>query len=186
MTKDEGIALQVSTLIPLEEYLHTSYHPDCDWIDGKVMERNVGEGKLSNVQGFFIRFLGNHAQQWRIRVWPEQRVQVAATRFRIPGICATRRVAPFEEIIRTPPLLCIEVLSPDDRMSDTQEKVDDYLKMGVEVVWVVDPRRRMAFQTDGRSLQPVAMLTVPGSAITVEVAEVFSELDELEQLISQA
>ena len=105
---------------------------------------------------------------------------MAATRFRIPDVCATRRASPFEEIIRTPPLLCIEVLSPDDRMSDTQEKVDDYLQMGVEVVWVVDPRRRMAFQTDGRSLQPVPTLTVPGSPIVVEVVEVFAELDELQ------
>ncbi len=172
--------MATSVLTPLAEYLHTMYHPDCDWVDGELRERNVGEATHSNIQKFFIYFLTGKSKDWQIRVWPEQRVQVAATRFRIPDICATRRTAPFEEIIHTPPLLCIEVLSPDDRMSDTQEKVDDYLKMGVEIVWVVDPRRRTAFQTDGRSLQPVATLTVPGSPIAVDVTDVFAELDELE------
>ena len=30
-------------LVPLEEYLRTTYHPDCEWVDGEVKERNVGE-----------------------------------------------------------------------------------------------------------------------------------------------
>ena len=65
-------------------------------------------------------------------------------------------------------------------MTEMQEKVDDYLEMGVEMVWVIDPRRRKAFQTDGKSLQPVVELTVPGTPIRVDVAEVFAELNELE------
>jgi Uma2 family endonuclease len=116
----------------------------------------------------------------QIRVFPELRVQTSETHYRIPDICVTRTSAPFEQIVRTPPLLCIEVLSPEDRMSDMQEKVDDYLQMGVEIVWVVDPRRRKASQTDGRSLQPVDVLTVPDTAIRIPVSEVFAELDELE------
>ncbi len=31
------------TLISVEEYLRTSYRPDCDYVDGEVLERNVGE-----------------------------------------------------------------------------------------------------------------------------------------------
>lgn len=30
-------------LIPVEEYLSTAYRPDCDYVDGEVLERNVGE-----------------------------------------------------------------------------------------------------------------------------------------------
>jgi hypothetical protein len=33
----------VSTTVPLSEYLNTSYRPDRDYLDGELMERNVGE-----------------------------------------------------------------------------------------------------------------------------------------------
>ncbi len=29
--------------IPLSEYLGTSYRPDCDYLEGELLERNVGE-----------------------------------------------------------------------------------------------------------------------------------------------
>jgi Uma2 family endonuclease len=38
-----------------------------------------------------------------------------------------------------PPLLAVEVLSPDDRVNRVLGKVDDYLNNGVRVVWLVDP-----------------------------------------------
>jgi Uma2 family endonuclease len=89
--------------------------------------------------------------------------------------------APFETIVHTPPLLCIEILSRDDRMSEMQERVDDYLGMGVAMVWLVDPRRRKAFMTEPHGLREAAdELTVPGTPIRVAVTEVFAELDELE------
>jgi Uma2 family endonuclease len=172
--------MATKTLVPLSEYLGTTYHPDCEWIDGEVRERNMGEGQHSVVQGFFIVLFHSRRQEWQVRVFPELRVQTSTTHYRIPDICVTRKSSPFEAIVHTPPLLCIEILSPDDRMSDMQEKVDDYLEMGVEMVWVVDPRRRKAFQTDGRSLQPVDVLTVHETAIRVPVADAFVELDELE------
>ena len=168
------------TPVPLSEYLETAYHPDCEWIDGEVRERNTGEGQHSVVQGFFIQVMGNLAREWNIRVLPEQRVQTSATRYRVADVCVSRRSSPFEAIVRTAPLICIEILSRDDRMSDMQEKVDDYLQMGIEMVWVVDPRRRKAFQTDGRSLQPVDVLTVHETPIRIPVTDVFVELDELE------
>lgn len=39
----------------------------------------------------------------------------------------------------TPPILVVEVLSPDDKMSKVNEKIADYLKAGVKVVWLADP-----------------------------------------------
>jgi Uma2 family endonuclease len=180
MDGSEVSAMATKTLVPLREYLETTYHPDCEWIDGELRERNLGEGQHSVVQGFFIVLFHSHRQEWQVRVFPELRVQTSATHYRIPDICVTRKSSPFEAIVHTPPLLCIEILSPDDRMSEMQEKVDDYLQMGVEMVWVVDPRRRKAFQTDGRSLQPVEELAVHATAIRVPVPDVFAELNELE------
>lgn len=41
-----------------------------------------------------------------------------------------------------PPDLAVEVLSPDDRLYEVEEKVDDWLHAGAVAVWVVNPRRR--------------------------------------------
>lgn len=41
--------------IPVEEYLATSYRPDCDYLDGEIEERNVGEFDHSVIQGLLFR-----------------------------------------------------------------------------------------------------------------------------------
>ena len=35
--------MATSSLIPVSEYLSTSYEPDCDYIEGELQERNFGE-----------------------------------------------------------------------------------------------------------------------------------------------
>jgi Uma2 family endonuclease len=172
--------METSAVVPLSEYLRTSYRPDRDWIDGEVRERNMGEGQHASVQKFLIRFLGDREEEFGIKVWPEQRVQTSATHYRVPDLCVSRGSAPFEQIVRTPPLLCIEILSWDGRMIEMQERVDDYLGMGGEMVWLVDPRRRKGFVVSAEGQRPVEELTVPGTAIRVELGAVFAELDELE------
>ena len=37
-------------LVPVEEYLGTSYRPDCDYVDGRIEERNFGEYEHSKIQ----------------------------------------------------------------------------------------------------------------------------------------
>jgi Uma2 family endonuclease len=44
-----------------------------------------------------------------------------------------------EQIIRHAPLLCIEILSPEDRLNAMRKRVQDFLDMGVAEVWIFDP-----------------------------------------------
>ena len=137
--------MAVATQVSLEEYLHTNYRPDCDYVDGEVQERNVGEFEHSGTQieiGFYLR---TRYPRLRWRVLAEQRVQVRATRFRVPDVCVLAEDAPREKIIRTPPILCIEILSPEDRMSRYLERVNDYFEMGVPTCWIIDPIGRRAW-----------------------------------------
>ena len=182
MALNEVFAMATSALVPLSEYLETSYRPDCDWIDGEARERNTGEQPHASVQAFFTQLFRNHAVEWSIRVFPEQRVQTSATNYRIPDVCIVRRATPMEPIVLSPPILCIEILSRDDRMSDIQERVEDYLTMGVQTVWVVDPRRRRAYAAaSSGALEPVpTTLTVASTNIRISVPEIFAELDEME------
>lgn len=91
----------------MEQYLSTSYRPDCDYVDGEIPERNAGELPHSDTQGnvyFRLRQLPGLAR----RVLPEQRIQVATDRFRIPDVCVVREGALRTKILRQPPLLCVE------------------------------------------------------------------------------
>lgn len=137
--------MSTTTLIPLSEYLHTSYRPDCEYLEGQLLERNVGEWDHSRLQTLLSRYLGNRENEWGILVIVEQRVQVKARRFRIPDVTVLTGPRPTGGIITEPPFLCIEILSPDDRMQQMQERIDDYLAFGVRYVWLIHPRTRRAF-----------------------------------------
>ena len=54
--------MATSTLVPLSEYLRTSYRPDRDWIDGVVKERNVGEGSTCDGAGVLYRIVSRTAR----------------------------------------------------------------------------------------------------------------------------
>src|SRR5439155_17401401 len=123
--------MPTSTLVSVKEYLNTSYRPDCDYVDGRVVERNVGELDHSDLQTEIAVYFRLRGKQWGVHAFVEQRVQVSPTRFRIPDVCVTLGPKPTEQIFRTPPFLAIEILSKRDRKRDVQERVDDYLRFGV-------------------------------------------------------
>ena len=169
------------TLIPVSEYLKTIYRPDCDYIDGEVRERNVGERSHAMLQGIFCTIFNANRRAWAIVAAPELRVQVAERRYRIPDITVMRRSDPPDAVVRVAPLVCVEVLSPSDTLVAMQERVEDYRRMGVEHVWVVDPIGRHAYVASERGFeQPESgEFSVPGTAIRIVLAEVFAELDEM-------
>lgn len=143
--------MPASTAVPLAEYLATVYEPDCDYVDGELEERNGGEFTHARLQGRIILYLLTRYESQGIEAFPELRIQVSPSRFRIPDVCVTIG-NPGEEILTKPPFLCIEILSPEDRMSRLEVRIQDFLQMGVPHVWVLDPLTRQAYiatATDG-------------------------------------
>jgi Uma2 family endonuclease len=165
--------VSTTTTVPLSEYLDTMYRPDCEYIDGELLERNVGEWDHSRLQMLLSGFLMNREKQWGILVVPEQRVQVKPTRFRVPDITVLTGLRPTGGIIKEPPFLCIEILSPRDRMTEMQERIDDYLAFGVRHVWVIDPRTRRAFEysLDGMREAKDGILSTINPDIRIALAE---------------
>jgi Uma2 family endonuclease len=167
--------MAASTQISVDEYLRTSYRPDCDYVDGEVLERNLGEYDHSRPQGLIYAFLFNREKEWRIRVVPEQRVQVKPSRFRIPDICVVLADSPVEAIFRRPPFICIEILSKDDTFKSLTERLDDYLAMGVPNVWVIEPhtRRGYIYNSNGILEAKDGVLRAANSEIAVPLASIF-------------
>lgn len=159
--------------VPISEYLDTLYRPDREYIDGELLERNLGDVDHSRCQMLISRYLCGREKEWGIVVLPAQRVQVKATRFRVPDISVVVGPLPTTPVLREPPFLCIEILSRDDSMNDMQERIDDYLAFGVPHVWVVNPRKWRAFQYSGDGMREAkdGILRTANPAIVVPLLE---------------
>ncbi len=173
------MAKATGTLVSVEEYLRADYSPDCDYVDGELLERNVGENEHSYLQKAFLLYLSARERQLGIYAIQEQRVQISPTRYRVPDLCVVAGSRPSEPIFTSPPILCIEIVSPEDRMSRVQEKIDDYLNFGVRCVWVIDPKTRRAwtYTLSGITEAKDGMLRAPLSEdrqLTVPLSELFS------------
>lgn len=164
------------SLISVEEYLHTVYEADCDYVDGEVLERNMGERDHAWLQMAFGAYFFARRKEWNIIVLPEMRVQVKPTRFRIPDVCIVLGDTE-EQILTKPPFLCIEILSPDDRWVRVKARINDFLEMGVPYVWVVDSQTRQAYvATPAEGLREVkdGVLRTENPTFHVPLSELFS------------
>lgn len=168
--------MKSEALISVAEYLRTAYSPDCDYVDGEVLDRNVGEKDHSRTQRQLIRYFCAKEQEWNAFCFPEQRVQVAPRRFRIPDVCLVLGMEPDEQIFRDPPFVCVEILSRDDTLESTQAKIDDYLRFGVPYVWVINPRSRQAWIYTRKGAEEVkdGVLRTENPTLTVSLAELFA------------
>ena len=163
--------------ISVEEYLRTSYHPDCDYVDGEVQERNLGEFDNAAVQMFLGNWFFQHRQEWQLHVLPEMRIRVSGRRVRIADLCLMARSQPVEQVLTQPPLAAIEILSPEDRISRYNERLTDYRRMGIPNVWVIDPGNRVGYDCSTAAWLPVEEFRVAGTTIFFRLSDLWSELE---------
>jgi Uma2 family endonuclease len=163
-------------LLTTTEYLHSSYSPDREYVDGELQERNGGELDHAEIQGALVQWFRNHVKEWNLRTLPEIRIQVSPTRFRIADVCLISRDEPAEQVLQTPPLAVIEVLSLEDRISRYQERFNDYRQMRIRHIWVVDPQTRRGYDCSTGSWIETTSFTVETSPITVDLSVIFTEL----------
>ena len=129
----------------VDEYLRTSFDgADCEYVDGEVVERNMGEYGHGRLQFHLGRLLGQFEAQTGICVAVEVRIRINPRRYRIPDISVWRDKNVVGPIPNVPPFLAIEILSPDDRMTRMVPKIQEYLAIGIEYVWVIDPEEKTA------------------------------------------
>jgi len=162
--------------VPVSEYLHGSYSPDCDYIDGELQERNVGELDHAEVQTALAHWFRSHDKEWNIRAFTELRMRISPTRFRIADVCLISRGEPTDQVLQRPPIAVIEVLSPEDRISRYQERFQDYRRMGIRHIWVVDPQTRHGYDCSTESWIETTSFAVENSPIAVDLSVIFAEL----------
>jgi Uma2 family endonuclease len=139
-------------LVSVDEYLNSSYEHDMDYVDGVLVERGMPTVPHSLLQMIIGAYLRTLEQAHGFKVLPEARTQIIArSRYRVPDIVLCPAPLP-KKIIDVVPLGVIEILSPDDRMSDTLERFRDYSQIGVQSLVLLDPERYVAWRFDNGSL----------------------------------
>jgi len=171
-----------ATQISLDEYLNTSFEPDREFVDGVLVERNVGtppHGRLQLIVGSYFR---QYRKSHRIEAFTETRLRVAPRRHRIPDVLLVE--APYQsgKVITDVPVVTVEIKSPDDTFDQIVEKCLEYEALGVRNILVMDPDHRRAWLFEQNSLR-----LLPGKSVQLHLihdildfpfGEMFAELDE--------
>ena len=143
-------------LTSVEEYLSTSYpYGDREYLDGVVVERNLGTPGHSRLQKILVFHLAAFEKALQLELFPECRTRITETRYRVPDVLVMLK--PFQQTKRAlldPPFLIVEVLSPDDRMKDVVRRFRDYEAFGVKQIVQMDPEDRTTFVFAGGALLP--------------------------------
>ncbi len=157
----------------VDEYLRTSFDgPDLEYLDGELVERNMGNLSHSRVQAVLASLLMAEEHRTGLFVVTELRGRVSPNRYRIPDVSvfASR---PAEQVPAHPPLVAIEILSPDDRIGYVIPKLVELQRWGVENIWIVDPDDRKLFVYSESGLNEVTSLELPAHDISISASALF-------------
>jgi Uma2 family endonuclease len=157
----------VKTAASLDEYLRTSF-PDLDreYRDGEIVERSLPDYLHSRTQALIAFFFEGLRKRISVFTCPELRLKLREGLILIPDVCVYWPEPPVSRLPDTPPLVAIEIMSPDDRLTAVRDKLEEYRAWGVKHVWLVDPNSRRMYTCDA-GLTEVA---------TLRVAEIDAEL----------
>ena len=160
-----------------ESYLHTDYEPDCEFEDGVLIEKNVGTLDHSKLQAALTAYFFKRRKAWNLHVRPEARVRARAGKYMVPDLCLVEGPEPAGRVLQTPPLLWIEILSPEDRPLRVNRKVQAVLEFGVPYVWIIDPETLESELHTAEKRTPLedGVLRIPGTEIVVPLGEIFED-----------
>jgi Uma2 family endonuclease len=164
--------MATKALITPELYLATQFEREPELVHGELVERplpNFPHGNLQLELGSRLRAL---QRSHPVFTGAEVRVRIAADLYRIPDISMWEGVAP-DRLPASPPLLVVEVSSPDDRLDAMLQKLEEYRAWGVQHIWLVEPELKRVHVYDNGSLTQVSRLELPQFGFAVMAAELF-------------
>jgi Uma2 family endonuclease len=129
-----------AALVSVEEYLRRTEKPNSEYIDGVLYPKPMPTTPHAEIQLETILLL----RQQGVQALPEVTVRLSATKFLVPDIVAAPSIQgpyPTEAV-----LLCVEILSPEDRVGAMLAKCEQYHAWGVPFCWVIDPEKQTAWE----------------------------------------
>jgi Uma2 family endonuclease len=170
------VSTDLATALTAQDLLNLSDSSRYELVDGQLVERNMGsESSWIGGEIFFVlkAFSKAHQLGW---VWPaDNSFQAFAEdpqRVRRPDVSFVRfdrlphgRLSKGHELVT--PNLAVEVVSPNDRAEEIEIKVGEYLRAGVQLVWIVYPEARtvQVYRPDGSSQRLSANEEISGEDV---------------------
>jgi Uma2 family endonuclease len=146
---DRSSMASIQTMpVATRDLAHLQDEAGVEFVHGDILEKPVSIDS-SEIVGSLLRVAA--AKSGSARVFPSsmgyQCFADDPSKFRKPDVSVVRAermlgIDPKSGFLRIPPDLAVEVLSPNDLASDIAEKVEDYVRNGFNLVWVIDPATR--------------------------------------------
>jgi len=130
-----------------EELMKLKHEGKVELVDGEVILVTPAGAEQGAISMDLATRLNNFVRRHKLgRVFDAQTGFRPYENMRAPDISFVRKERLPEKLpkgfLRVPPDLAVEVLGPDERVSDYEGKVAEYLSWGVRLVWLVDPNTR--------------------------------------------
>jgi len=165
--------MSTRALVPVEEYLRMSFEgPDPEYLDGELVERNLGDDSHSSTQSNLDGILHPLKKKFRIHVRPEIHMRLAPTRISVADL-AIFREKPADRIPSSPPYVVVEIVSPGDRYIEIHDKLEEYRHWGIKHIWLMDPTSQTFSVYDDAGLREVPVLVLPEYELTIQKSDVF-------------
>jgi Uma2 family endonuclease len=172
------MAAQLSPL-SLEEF-HQRYDgakPAYEYWYGTAVQKSMPTALHGILQAVMIMLLERAG--WNTA--SEVRLKLRSDAEPIPDVIAVRGIltGPYPA---SSPELCIEIMSPGDRLAKTLDKARVYLSWGTKCVWVIDPEARAAWTLTNAEESSEPAWVSPGGTLRVDetaisLADIFAEVD---------
>lgn len=176
--------MATSTRVSIEEYLNTSYRPDVEYIDGELRPKNstmevdpMVQWVHSQLQALIAAWFVQHDDEWGVQVGVEARTRITVSSVRLPDVVVVL-AGQYPQTLVEPPLIVIEILSPDDAYSEVQRRARDYAGLYVQNIWIIDPETRTARVCKGGNWTETTRFEVDRSPIFLDVTALFARLDK--------
>jgi len=167
--------MTIAAPLSLEQYLALTTKPYSEYVNGEIFQKSVPTEFHSALQGWLVHLLLLALGSPRYQVFPEQHVRVNEQVIRVPDICVTHTNGKQNQPVRIdPPLLCVELISPSDRLSDTVKKCQEYLRWGVPTCWITNPESQEAWNVTSTGIDLVPSDgNLQAGSISIPMADVF-------------
>ena len=150
------------------EYLSTPFdNPDREYVRGEIVERAMPDRLHALVQRWLIHYFCGFIESHKLFPYPEMSVRLAADLYRIPDVAVFAGSDPAELVPSQPPLLVIEIVSPDDRYVHLHQKLAEYHAWGVPHIWLIDPHNRVFETFESGAVTRVDALRLPGYPVEI-------------------
>lgn len=167
--------MSATAIVSVEDYLRRTEKPYCEYVDGVLYAKAMPTILHALIQKILMRMLDNQG----VESVAEVHVRLSPTKYLIPDVIAA---ATLERPYPTKPvLLCVEILSPEDRVGAMLAKCEQYHAWGVPFCWVIDPEKQIGWQyhAGGDPERVDRGATLIAGQLQVALEELFSELMKL-------